>query len=110
MNKLSFKVMILPLIFLSSFSNAWEATVTNILQHGSYAAIDLSPDPGVGNCEYGSPYLLVVDGTPESNQRFSMLLTALVSGKKVAGYADECAAAIWGKSRPTIRRLNLRAN
>lgn len=93
----------------SIYASAWEAKVTDILQHGTYAAIYLSPDPGPGNCEFGSPYLLVVDGTPEANQRFSMLLAALTTGNNVAGYADECATAIWGKSKPTIRRLRLKA-
>ncbi len=87
--------------------SAWEAKVTNILQHGSTTAISLSPDPGKGNCEYGSPYILIVDSTPASQQKFSMLLTALSTGNKVSGYLDECSTAIWGKSRPTIRRLNL---
>ncbi len=99
------------LLFLfATNASAWDAKVTNILQHGGYAAISLSPNPGVGNCSAGSPYLLVVDDTPASQQRFSMLLAALMSGKSISGYADECATAIWGVSRPTIRRLNLSAD
>jgi|GEM_PF-6200833 len=104
MKKLSLSVAML----LSSVSaNAWEANVTDILQHGDVAAITLSPDPGKGNCSYGSPYILIVDGSPASEQRFSMLLTALTTGKKVRGYTDACSTAIWGQSRPTIRRLGL---
>lgn len=94
----------------SSGAFAWEANVTEILQHDNVAAIYLSPDPGKGQCDYGQPYLLIVDGTPESNQKFSMLLTALTSGKKVGGYEDECSTAIWEQSRPTIRRLKIIAN
>ena len=89
---------------------AWQAKVTNILQHGSYAAIYLSPDPGVGNCQYGQPYLLAVDGTPASNQRFSMILAAYTTGKNIAGYPDACSSAIWGQSRPTIERLRFGSN
>ena len=94
-------------MLFANYVNAWEATVVDILQHDDVAAITLSPDPGPGNCDVGSPYILIVDGTPASEQRFSMLLTALVSGKKVKGYADACSTAIWGTSRPTIRRLRL---
>lgn len=100
-------LMLFLTVAVSINSNAWEAKVTNILQHGNYAAISLSPDPGVGNCTAGSPYILVVDDTPAGKQRFSMLLTALTADKTISGYADECASAIWGVSRPTIRRLNL---
>ena len=107
---MKYALFIFMSLLVSNSSFAWEAKVTNILQHGSYAAITLSPDPGVGNCSAGSPYLLVVDGSPESEQKFSMLLVALTTGKTVSGYADSCADAIWGVSRPTIRRLNLSAN
>lgn len=98
------------ILLLSNVVGAWEANVTNILQHGSVVAVSLSPDPGVGNCEYGSPYIIFADGTPANNQLFSMLLTALSTGNKVAGYADACTTTIWGQSRPTISRLNLRNN
>ena len=104
MKKLYF--YIITFVFTTSL-NAWEANVVDILQHGDYAAISLSPDPGKGNCDVGSPYLLVVDETPAAQQKFSMLLTALASGKKVRGYADPCATAIWGASRPTINRLGI---
>jgi len=93
------------MIFASTDLFAWEASVTNILQHGTYTAVYLSPDPGVGNCQYGQPYLLIVDGTPESKQRFSMILTAFTMGKKIAGFDDECSSGIWAQSRPTIKRL-----
>lgn len=87
--------------------NAWEANVVDILQHGTRVAVTLNPDPGIGKCEYGSPYILIVDESPAAQQRFSIILSALISGKKVRGYADECSTAIWGKSRPTLRRLGL---
>lgn len=98
--------LIVAMLF-TGYVNAWEAKVVNILQHGDVAAIALSPNPGPGNCDVGSPYILIVDVTPAAEQRFSMLLTALVSGKKVQGWADACSTAIWGDSRPTIRRLRL---
>jgi hypothetical protein len=107
------KIKSLVLVFCTLFSSyafSWEAKVTNILQHGEYAAISLSPDPGVGNCEFGQPYILIVDDTAAAKQRFSMLLTALSTGNKVGGYADACSSAIWGQSRPTIRRLRLTTN
>ncbi|WP_072681172.1 hypothetical protein [Arcobacter sp. LA11] len=97
---------ILLLIFLL-FGNtyAWEAKVTDILHHDSYAAIRLSPDPGPGNCTVGSPYLLKIDDTIASKQKFNMLLSALISGKIVKGFSDSCSTAIWGTSRPTLYRL-----
>lgn len=101
------KIYLFILCLFSSQVNAWEADVVDILQHGDYVAVTLTPDPGVGNCEHGSPYLLIVDETPAAQQRFSIVLSALISGKKVRGYADECDNAIWGKSRPTLRRLSL---
>lgn len=73
-------------------AQSWEAEVTSILQHGSVVAIYLDPDPGIGQCQYGSPYILVADGSPESNQRFSMLLTALTTGKKIDGWEDTCSS------------------
>ena len=97
----------LSLLLIAQVSHGWEAYVTAILQHGNNAAITLSPDPGIGNCEYGSPYILIVDDTPAAQQRFSLLLTALASGKKISGYQDECSSAIWGQSRPTVRRIRL---
>ncbi len=81
--------------------------VTNLLQHRDWVAVYLSPDPGKLNCEYGSPYLLKVDETAASQQRFSMILVSLTTGKKLNGYTDPCDTAIWGKSRPTIERLHL---
>ncbi len=103
--------LIFLVILFATNAGAWEpAKVTNILQHEKYAAIFLSPDPGKGNCEAGSPYLLLVDDTPDSKQKFSMLLTALTTGLKVSGHSDACVNAIWGKTRPSIRRLHLIAN
>lgn len=79
---------------ISSLTYAWEANVVDILQHGDVASISLSPDPGKGQCEVGSPYILIVDETPAAQQRFSLLLTALVSGNKIRGYSDACSSAI----------------
>lgn len=93
---------------IATNAGAWEAKVVDILQHGSYVAVYLSPDPGVGSCSYGSPYLLSVEGTPASNQRFGMVLTALATGKSLAGYDDGCNSAIWAQSRPIIVRLMLK--
>lgn len=69
-------------------------------------AINLSPDPGKGNCDVGQPYILKLDDTQGSEQKFAMLLTALTANKKVSGYADECSTAIWGASRPVIPPKN----
>ena len=98
------------LLPLSVCSANWQAKVTNILQHGSVVAVTLSPDPGPASCEAGSPYLLTVDDTPASKQRFSMILSALATGNSISGYHDPCLKAIWGKTRPTIVRLNLKSN
>lgn len=102
----------LALIGALSASNAgaWEANVTDILQHYNYVAVYLSPDPGPNSCQYGSPYLLVVDDTPAGKQRFAMIMAALATGNKIAGYTDGCDTAIWAQSRPVIQRLVLRAN
>jgi hypothetical protein len=100
-------LLIVCAFLIASKANAWEAQVTNILQHGDVAAITLSPDPGKGKCEVGSPYLIHVDDTQASKQLFSMLLAALTTGNKIRGYEDPCSSAIWGASRPTIKRLNL---
>lgn len=95
-------------ILFAPSAGAWEANVTDILQHGTAVAVFLNPDPGPGNCQVGSPYILNVDDTPESKQRFAMILTAIATGQKVAGYPDACSTAIWGQSRPTVVRLILR--
>lgn len=92
---------------LSHNVSAWGGKVTNILQHGNAVAVTISPDPGKGNCDAGSPYILTLDDTEASKQRFSMLLAALMSGKSISGYDDPCVSAIWGVSRPSIVRLNL---
>lgn len=97
-------------VLFASNAGAWEANVSDILQHYNYVAVYLSPDPGPGNCQYGSPYLLVVDDTPASKQRFAMIMAALVTGNKIAGYPDPCDTGIWAQSRPTIQRLLLRPN
>lgn len=97
-------------VLMSTLTHAWEAKVTRILQHDDFVAVYLDPDPGPLNCATGQPYLLVVDGTPGSEQRFSMLLTAISGKMTVSGYADACNTAIWGNSRPTIERLNLVSN
>ena len=86
---------------------AWEAKVTKILHHHTVAAIYLSPDPGVGQCTHGQPYILTLDGSSASKERFSMLLAALTAGQTVGGYSDGCSTAIWGNSRPLITRLSI---
>ena len=110
MNLIKINLILITLLFASATS-AWEAKVTKILQHGGTAAIYLEPNPGPLNCEVGQPYIVIVDETPASQQRFSMLLTALTAKMTVSGYTgDACSTSIWGQSRPTIRRLNLHAN
>lgn len=92
---------------------AWDkpAVVTNILQHRDWVAVYLSPDPGKGSCDHGSPYLIKTDGSAASEQLFSMVLVSLTTGKKIDGYhGDPCNSAIWGVSRPTIERLHLKVN
>ena len=104
-------LLIILIIGLSSqHSYAWDAKVTRILQHGDTAAVYLSPDPGKQSCETGSPYILIADDSVAAKQRFSMLLTAMTAGLGITGHDDECSSAIWGISRPTIRRLYLNAN
>jgi hypothetical protein len=95
-------------ILAATSANAWEANVTNILQHGSVVAIYLNPDPGPMGCSYGQPYLLMVDDTAEAKQRFSMVMLALATGNKIAGYDDGCDTSIWAQSRPKVWRLMLR--
>ena len=90
-----------------SSAQAWEATVTNVLQHGNMVAVYLSPDPGPLSCSYGQPYLTVVDDTPAAKQRFAMLLMALSTGQKISGYDDGCDTGIWAQSRPVFWRLSL---
>ncbi len=94
-------------VLAASAANAWEATVTDILQHGTMIAVYLSPDPGPGSCTYGQPYLMAVDDTAAGKQRFAMILTALATGQKIAGYDDGCDTGIWGQSRPVFWRLHL---
>jgi hypothetical protein len=91
-------------------AHAWEANVTDILQHGNYVAVYLSPDPGAGSCSQSQPYLLVVDDSAAAKQRFGLILTALATGHKIGGYDDGCDTAIWAQSRPLIHRLVLRSN
>jgi len=89
---------------------AQEATVTEIIQHRDSVAVFLEPDPGPQSCEFGSPYLLPVDGQTANDQKFSMLLAALASGKKVRVFSDSCGTAIYSQSRPVIERLSLLKN
>jgi hypothetical protein len=91
-----------------STAGAWEANVTDILHHYNYMAVYLSPDPGPSTCSVGSPYLILVDDSTASKQRVALIMLALATGQKVAGYPDPCDTAIWGQSRPTIQRLVVR--
>jgi len=94
-------------VFTTSAAFAWQAKVTNVLQHGTMVAIYLSPDPGPGSCAVGQPYLLAVDDTAAAKQRFSMVMTAVITGQTISGYDDGCSTAIWGYSRPLLWRLQL---
>jgi len=94
-------------VLTTSSAFAWQAKVTNVLQHGTMLAIYLSPDPGPGSCSVGQPYLLTVDDTPEGKQRFAMVMTAVVTGQTISGYDDGCNSSIWGHSRPFVWRLQL---
>lgn len=85
--------------------NAWEATVTQIMHHYDAVAVWITPDPGPLNCQQGQPYLIKLDSSEASKQRFSMILTALTTKRKIEGYNDPCSSSIWGVSRPTIERL-----
>jgi hypothetical protein len=105
-----------PLIFLGALSmlapcgaSAWDAKVTNVLQHGTQVAIYLSPDPGPLSCTTGQPYLINVDDTVASKQRFAMVMTALLTGQTISGYDDGCSNGIWAQSRPLVWRLSLNA-
>lgn len=88
-------------------AQAWEAKVTNVLQHGTQIAIYLSPDPGPMGCSVGQPYLINVDDSIASKQRFAMVMTALTTGQTVSGYDDGCSNGIWAQSRPLVWRLTL---
>jgi hypothetical protein len=95
----------------ASMAGAWDANVTNIVHHWNYAAVYLSPDPGPGNCSYGSPYLVALDDSFASKQRFAMLMQALATGQRVSGWhGDPCDTGIWAQSRPRIERLMLSVN
>ncbi len=101
-------LLILSMVVAHS-AHAWEAKVTNVLQHGTMIAIYLSPDPGPQSCSVGQPYLLQVDDTPAAKQRFAMVMMALVTGQTVSGYDDGCNTGIWAQSRPLVWRLYLNA-
>ena len=102
------KVLLLALgVFAASGAHAWEGKVINVLQHGTMVAIYMSPDPGPGSCSVGQPYLIQVDETVASKQRFAMVMTALITGQSISGYDDGCSTAIWGQSRPLVWRLQL---
>jgi hypothetical protein len=96
-------------ILVTQASHAWEAKVTNVLQHGTMIAIYLSPDPGPLSCSAGQPYLVQVDDTPAAKQRFAMLMIALTTGQTISGYDDGCNTGIWAVSRPLVWRIYLNA-
>lgn len=101
--------LVLTFLLFSSQATAWEAKVTSVLQHRDWVAVNLVPDPGVGACTAGNPYLIAVDGAPQNDQLFTMVMTALNTGKTVEGFAsDPCSSAIWGQPRPKIERLRLK--
>ena len=90
-------------------AQAWEAKITNVLQHGTQIAIYLSPDPGPIGCSVGQPYLVNVDESTASKQRFAMIMLAVATGQTVSGYDDGCSNGIWAQSRPLVWRLTLNA-
>jgi len=95
----------------TSVAGAWDANVTSVLHHYDFLAVYLSPDPGAGNCSYGSPYLIVINDTTASKQRVALIMQALATGTKISGWhGDPCDIGIWGQSRPRIERLMLSAN
>ena len=105
------KVIGVVLMLLAMDVMAWEAKISNILHHRTWIAVSLTPDPGKMSCDAGSPYLVEIKDTVAHQQLFSMLLAAQASGKTITGYdSDPCSAAIWGVSRPTIERLNLKTD
>lgn len=103
-------IISLVLCAVCANASAWQAKVTSILQHGDWVAVTLDPDPGPQGCQKGSPYLIKVDESAESQQLFSIVLTALSTGNTIGGYEDPCIAAIWADTRPSIRRLYINSN
>lgn len=102
-------VLLVFAVLVTQTANAWEAKVTNVLQHGTMIAIYLSPDPGPQSCSVGQPYLLQVDDTSAAKQRFAMVMLALATGQTISGYDDGCNTGIWAQSRPFVWRLQLNA-
>lgn len=102
----------LPFISLSASALTYEAKVTEILQHDSHIAVYLNPDPGKAFCDVGQPYLLPVTDTVEHQQKYTLLLTALTTGKTIKGYLSEgeCDSNVWGQSRPIVRRIAIKAD
>ncbi len=96
-------------MFAPYCAQAWEAKVTNVLQHGNQVAIYLAPDPGALSCAVGQPYLLDVDDTPAAKQRFALIMLALSTGQLLTGWDDGCSTGIWAQSRPLMLRLRLAA-
>ena len=94
-------------LLLPFAAQAWEARVTSVLQHGGQIAIYLSPDPGPLGCSVGQPYLVNVDETTASKQRFAMIMLAVATGQTISGYNDGCSEGIWAQSRPLVWRLTL---
>lgn len=95
----------------TSVAGAWDAKVTDLVHHWDFVAVYLSPDPGVGNCSAGNPYLVKVEDTVQSKQRIAMLMQASATGQMVGGFhGDGCSIGIWGVTRPLIERLTLHAN
>lgn len=101
--------VIILLALVASQANAWEANVKKILQHDEWVAVELSPNPGNHGCESGTTFLLKVDDSPATQQKYSLLLSALVSGKKVYGYnnQNDCVKGIWSNTRPPIDRIGI---
>ncbi|GFE82232.1 hypothetical protein GCM10011487_42320 [Steroidobacter agaridevorans] len=94
----------------ASVAGAWDAKVSLLLHHGDYMAVYLTPDPGVGSCSAGNPYLVRIEDTLQSKQRIAILMQASATGQMIGGYSDGCSIGIWGVSRPLIERLQIYAN
>lgn len=100
---------------MSSQSFAWESKVVEILQHKDVVIVKFAPKPSSNNfgCQLDS-YILEVDESPAIQQQYSLLLTALASGKTVVGYNQEndCAPAghPFNQTSPRIDRIGIKAN
>lgn len=108
--KITVTRLVLTLVCILSMNtySAGYYEVTEILHHRTVAAIYLHPDPGPQGCTAGQPFLLPLDGSAESKEKLSMMLTALSAGFSVRVYPDGCNSSIWGTSRPVLDRVSIK--